>query len=143
MKLRLLNTTQGLIPLYDEDYDEKKRLKVGETYEAEIRLKRNVRLHNKFFSLLNIAWEYLPGETQDGFRSKDGFRQYVTVAAGYYDTYFNPRLNEFVEVPKSIAFDNMDNAEFTQLYESVKAVIWRMIGNRVQMEEFEKVLSNF
>ena len=39
--------------------------------------------------------------------------------------------------------DNMDNAEFTQLYESVKDVIWRMIGNKVQMEEFEKVLSNF
>lgn len=52
MKLYLLNTREGLKPMYDEDYDEKKKLKIGEVYEAEIRQPRNLRFHRKYFALL-------------------------------------------------------------------------------------------
>lgn len=143
MKLRVVNTPLGLKPLYDEDLDEKKKLKLGEVYQAEIRLVRNYQFHKKAFALLNLAWAYLPERTQNGFRSIDGFRSYITVAAGYYDLYFNPRLKEFVEVPKSWAFDSMDNAAFTDFYEKVKDVIWGIIGKWVTPEEFERNLMNF
>lgn len=143
MKLRLLNTPLGLKPLYDEDLDEKKKLKLGEVYQADIRLVRNLAFHKKSFALLNLAWAYLPERTQNGFRSIDGFRAYITVAAGYYEVYFNPRLKEFVEVPKSWAFDSMDNAEFTEFYDKVKDVIWGIIGKWVTPEEFERNLINF
>ena len=33
MKLLLQNTSHGLIPLYDADYEEKKRLKIGEIHK--------------------------------------------------------------------------------------------------------------
>jgi len=42
----------------------------------------------------------LPERTQNGFRSFEGFRAYLLVAAGFYDSYFSPRLKEFVEVPQ-------------------------------------------
>ena len=35
MEIRLLNTPSGLKPLYDEDYDQKKKLKIGEIYKAK------------------------------------------------------------------------------------------------------------
>lgn len=143
MKLRLLNTPLGLKPLYDEDLDEKKKLKLGEVYQADIRLVRNLQFHKKAFALLNLSWQYLPERTQNGFRSIDGFRSYITVAAGYYEVYFNPRLRDFVEVPRSWAFDSMDNAEFTTFYEKIKDVIWGIIGKWVTAEEFEKNLINF
>lgn len=143
MKIKVVNTPFGLKPLYDEDLDEKKKLKLGEVYQAEIRLVRNYQFHKKAFALLNLAWAYLPERTQNGFRSIDGFRAYITVAAGYYDLYFNPRLREFVEVPKSWAFDSMDNAEFGDFYEKVKDVIWGILGKWVTPEEFEKNLMNF
>ena len=36
MKIYCQVTAQGLVPMYDSDYDEKQRLKVGETVLCEI-----------------------------------------------------------------------------------------------------------
>lgn len=143
MKLNLLNTPHGLVPITDEDYDEKKRLKLGTIYSAEIKVPRNYKFHKKFFALLNTAWAYLPERTQNGFRSIDGFRQYLTVAAGHYDTFFSPSRKEFVEIPKSISFGSMSEEEFEELYENVYRVIFSIIGKYVNEEEFKTNLANF
>ena len=145
MKISLFNTPQGLIPLYDEDLDEKKKLRLGEVYAAEIRVPRNYKFHKKFFALINTGYSLLPERTQNGFRSVEGFRQYVTVAAGYYDTYFSPRLREFVEVPKSISFASMDDGEFSKCYDAVKDVIWGILSSKINItqEVFERYLSTF
>lgn len=143
MKLQLLNTPQGLKPCYDEDYDEKKKLKIGEIYEAEIKLQRNPKFHRLFFSLLNAGYSLLPEWTQNGFRSVEGFRSYLLVTAGFYDTYFNPRLREFVEVPKSLKFSSMDNEEFERMYNAVKDVIFALLGDRITERQFEETLANY
>jgi len=77
MKIRLLNTARGLIPCYDDDFDEKKKLKIGEEYVAEI------------------------------------------------------------------AFDKMDEAEFSELYERVKDVLFEVFLKNISIEEFEANLMNF
>ena len=143
MKLNLLNTPQGLKPCYDEDYDEKRKLKMGEVYEAEIKLQRNPQFHRKFFSLINAGYAFLPERTQNGFRSVEGFRKYLIVAAGFYDLYFNPRLGGFVEMPKSLKFSSMDNEEFERVYEAVKDVIFSLIGESITESQFEESLANF
>lgn len=143
MRLQLLNTPQGLKPCYDEDYDAKKKLKIGEIYEAEVKLQRNPQFHRKFFALINAGYTFLPERTQNGFRSVEGFRSYLLVAAGFYETYFNPRLREFVEVPKSLKFSAMDNEEFERVYESVKDVIFALIGESITESQFEESLANF
>ena len=142
MKINLLCTAHGLVPLYDRDYDLKKRLRVGETYVADIKVSRNVQFHRKYWALLNAAWSILPERTSKGFRSLEGFRSYVIVAAGFYDVYY-PRLKEFVETPKSIAFDKMDEITFSDLYDRSKDVIWGIIGDYVTEEQFDTILSNF
>lgn len=145
MKLMLQNTAVGLVPLYESDFEEKRKLKVGQVYQAEIKVARNSRFHRKFWAMLNTAWALLPEKTQNGFRSFDGFRAYLLVAAGFFDTYYSPRLKEFVEVPKSISFAQMDEPEFNECYERVKDVIWAVLKPRVQITEevFEKYLQNF
>lgn len=143
MKIKLLNTNSGLVPLYDEDFDEKKKLKIGECYEAEIRLKRNIKFHRKFMALLNCAWAYLPEKTQEGFRTIENFRKYLTVAAGFCDVFFSPKLGQWVEMPKSLSFDKMDDAEFQDLYSSVRTVIDKILSGYVSPEEFSKHLLNF
>lgn len=55
MKIKLLNTSVGLKPLYDEDFEEKKKLKIGEVYEATIKRPRNLSFHRKYFGLINLA----------------------------------------------------------------------------------------
>lgn len=143
MKINLLNTAHGLVPLYDEDYDEKRKLKVGQVYQAEVKVQRNYKFLRKAFALLNAAWELMDETQQAAWRSKEGFRQYLTVTAGFYDVYYNQRLQTFVECPRSWAFDSMTEDEFSGLYDRMKDVIYSVLGSKVTEEVFEQVLSNF
>lgn len=143
MKLTCINTAHGLVPMYDEDFDEKKKLAIGQAYECDVKVLRNVRFHRKAFALLNAAWSLMNEHQQAGWRSKDGFRNYLTVAAGHYDVYFNQRLNAFVETPRSWSFDKMDEAEFSDLYSRMKDVVFLVLGGKVTEETFNKVLANF
>lgn len=143
MKLNLINTSEGLKPCYDDDYDEKKKLRLGEVYAADIKPARNLRFHRLYFALINLAWEYLPESQTAGFRSKENFRKYVEIAAGCCDVIYHPRFRDWVEVPRSISFDRMDEAEFRDVYDRVRDVIFSIIGRFVTREEFERNLSNF
>lgn len=143
MKLLVINTPRGLVPLGDDDYDEKKKLKLGQTYSVEIKIARNVDFHRKYFALISYAWEFLNEQETERFRTKENFRKYVEVAAGHCDVIFHPRLQEYVEIPKSISFGKMDNAEFSDLYQRVKDVIFSIIGDRVTQDQFERLLLDF
>lgn len=143
MKLLVVNTPRGLVPLGDDDYEEKKKLKLGQTYSVEIKVARNVDFHRKYFALISYAWEFLNEQETERFRTKENFRKYVEVASGHCEVIFHPRLQEYVEIPKSISFGKMDNAEFSDLYKRVKDVIFSIIGNRVSQDQFERLLLDF
>ena len=55
MKLFLRNTISGLVPLYPSDFDEKRKLKLGWDYEADIVHPRNLGFHKKFM-VFYIFW---------------------------------------------------------------------------------------
>lgn len=143
MKLLVVSTPRGLVPLGDDDYEEKKKLKLGQTYSVEVKVARNVDFHRKYFALISYAWEFLNEQEAERFRTKENFRKYIEVAAGHCDVIFHPRLQEYVEIPKSISFGKMDNAEFSDLYKRVKDVIFSIIGNRVSQDQFERLLLDF
>ena len=143
MKIQVICTTNGLVPLGDDSYEEKRKLRVGQVYECEVKVVRNYRFLKKAFALLNAAWSLMNERQQAGWRSKEGFRNYLTVAAGHYDTYYNQRLQAFVELPRSWSFDKMDEAEFSDLYSRMKDVVFLVLGDRVTEEIFNRVLANF
>lgn len=144
MKLKLLNTPLGLKPCYEDDYDEKKKLKIGEVYEADIKLVRNIRFHRLFFALINLGYAYLPEKAQTGvFGSVEGFRKSVIIAAGFTKVYWNIRQRCFVEEAESISFNNMDDARFRDVYDRCKDVIFNLISRYVTKEDFERNLMNF
>lgn len=139
----VVNTPRGLVPFGDDDYEEKKKLKVGQTYSMEVKVVRNVDFHRKYFAMISYAWEYLNEVEVERFKTKDNFRKYIEITAGHCDVIFHPRLQEFVEIPKSISFSSMDNAAFSDLYGRVKNVIFSIIGTRVSEEEFEHLLMDY
>ena len=143
MKLFLYNTPSGLKPLYDDDFDAKKKLKIGQVYQVEIQLARNYELLKKAHALVNLAWEYLPERQTAGFRSKENFRKYLTVAAGFTDLFYSPKLKDWVAAPRSWSFGSMSEEEFQELYEGIYREIFRIIGRYVSEEEFKANLSNF
>lgn len=144
MKILLLNTRQGLKPMYDEDYDEKKKLKIDEVYEAEIRLPRNLKFHRKYFALLRCAWEYLDEHKQAFFKNDlEVFRKSLQVTAGWCEPLFDFETQEWYHAPKSISFETMKESEFETLYNNVRDILFNAIIPNISKEEFERNLVNF
>ena len=143
MKLHVINTSRGLlIPETDEDYEKKGTLQIGKTYSVDIRLVRNPDFHRKYFAMLNCAWSLLPQSVQEGFRSRENFRKYVQIAAGFSEPFFHP-TEGFIDMPKSIDFESMDELEFQDLYQKVRTVIDSIVQRYITTEQFEKTLMNF
>lgn len=138
-----MNTAQGLKPMYDEDFDEKKRLKIGQVYRAKVTVPRNISFHRKYWSMISCAWDLLTERQREFFGSKESFRKTLQVAAGHCERVFHLRLREWVEVPKSIAFDKMSGDEFEDLYRGVRDVLLRVFLKHLTIEQFEDVLMNY
>lgn len=134
VKITVRNTINGLVPLYSSDLEEKRKLKIGETYQVEVKRPRNYQFHKKFFALLNIGWENtdvdMPFET---------YRRWVTMRAGFYKVYHTPK-GELYE-PESIAFSSMDDDTFSEVYDRVLNIILKDTG--AEKPDVEAMLIDF
>jgi hypothetical protein len=63
-------------------------------------------------------------------KSFDAYRAWVTLESGHYDAIQLPD-GTLRKHPRSIAFANMDETEFQQLYKAALDVLWRWILSRV------------
>lgn len=144
MKINLVVTSEGFRCATDDDYEKKKTLKRGTVVQCTILEYRNYRFHRLYFSLINLSWEYLSEQQRAFFKDNvDAFRKTVEVAAGHYEPVYSVARQSWLEVPKSIAFDKLDEASFHQLYEKVKSVIFSMFIPDVSKDAFEYELRNF
>jgi hypothetical protein len=124
MVLYLLNTSSGLKPLYDEDADEKRKLKLGETYRATIVHPRNILFHRKFFALIKLGFENskmvehsrLASETNEKVipMTQESYRKFALIKSGFANVYQTTK-GVFVEA-QSISFDSMDEGQFSEVY---------------------------
>jgi hypothetical protein len=134
MKILLRNTIHGLIPIYPSDVDEKRKLKLGEDYEAEIKLPRNYQFHKKLFALFNLGHQSsrmdLPFEV---------YRKIMTVRAGFFTAYQTDK-GVYYE-PDSLSFTAKDEAQISEVYSRVLDAIIKDIGST--SEEIEKALIEF
>jgi len=125
------NTEKGLIPLYPEDLDEKKKLKLGEMVKCERWKERNIKFHKKFFALLKIGLENTKTFTEP--IPFNAYRAWAVMKAGYHELYKTNR--GLMVLPKSISFKSMDEDEFQELYSAVLDVIIRDTGADKQFIE--------
>lgn len=138
-----MNTAQGLKPLYDDDFEEKKKLRIGQTYKAKVTVPRNILFHRKYWSMITCAWDLLTEKQREFFGNKESFRKTLQVAAGHCERVFHLRLREWVEVPKSIAFDKMNGDEFEELYRGVREVLLTVFLKHLTIEQFEETMINY
>lgn len=144
MKINLVVTDMGLVAATDDDKAQLKTLKRGNVVECTVKEVRNYSFLRKYFALINCAWEYLSETQQDFFyNSKDSFRKTVEISAGHCEPVFNRTRNEWVDMPKSVAFDKLTESEFSQLYERVKDVIYQSFILDENKDEFEQNLKWF
>lgn len=143
MKFNVVNTIQGLVPCDDNDFEVKKRLKIGETYEVSVVRFRNYQFHKKYFAMINCAWEYLDERQTRFFRSKEVFRKTMEVSAGHCEKIYSVRMKSWIDIPKSIAFNKMSATEFEDLYNEVRAQIFSLALDHISEEEFTNALIHF
>lgn len=144
MKLNLVNTLDGFKIAQDTDFEEKRKLKLGMVYQAEIKLLRNYEFFKKFHKLIAVAWEYQNEKVQEHFKNdKNKFRESVQIAAGYTETFYSIERKEWIEKTKSISFESMSEEDFIDLYEKVKTVLFKIFLKNITEEEFMRNLSNF
>lgn len=134
MRLLCENRIQGLVPLYPSDFDDKRKLRLGETYQVEVTNPRNVGFHKKFFAMLNVGHENtsldMPFET---------YRKYMIVKAGFFTAYQTPKGIYYD--PNSISFASMSQDEFQEVYSRVLDKVIEDVG--LEREDLEKQLINF
>ncbi len=140
----LQNTGVGLVPSSEQDKEALGVMRLGEIVKAKISRPRNIKLHRKFFALLNIgfdAWEpsekeYRGHPVQKNF---ERFRHDVVIAAGFYaispDINGNPRA-----IAKSLRFGTMKEAEFERVYSKVADVLLQRILTSYTKEDLDEVV---
>lgn len=144
MKINLVRTAFGFLFATDDDAEKARKIKAGQVVEVNVKVLRNYAFLKKFWALINVAWSFLTESQQEFFHgSVDGFRCTLEVAAGYYDEFYDATRKSWVQKPKSIAFDKMDEAEFSKLYEAVVDVIFKIFLRQVNKDEFYQALKDF
>ena len=119
----------------------------GETCEVELKFPRNYKFHKKMFALFTVgfeAWE--PDRKRFSYNGRpiekdfEQFREDVVIASGRYIQTFDLKGRMKMKA-KSISFASMDDAEFSDLYESVLTVILNQVCvNYKNREELNSVV---
>ena len=109
-------TPNGLVPMYDSDYNEKQRLRDGDTVLCHISKPRNYEFHKKFFALVRITFDNLPERLIQmlGIRSEEDMLDCLKIDLGLFSTLWHGG-RQVVRLG-SISFAAMDNTEFEKFY---------------------------
>lgn len=91
-------------------------LEQGEMMTIDVWFDRNPALHGWHLLVLGAVFD-----NQEQFESEKGFRKWVEAGAGYADFLPGPK-GRMIAVPKSIAWDKLDDADFQEHHE--KAMDW-------------------
>lgn len=122
-------TPYGLVPLYDSDYDLKKRLRVGSIVKCKVSNPRNYEHHKKFFALVRLTFDNLPSNLAEYFKvhnEEDMLRRFKR-DLGYFKTSLNERGEKEIEY-QSISFSAMEQHEFERFYnQCIDLVLYKYI----------------
>lgn len=146
MELMLIKTPTGLIPMGHDSTEKYQKLKQGQVYRIELTRPRNPKFHRKFMALIGIgfdAWEP-PQREHCGLvlmKNFERFRKDVVIATGRYDAHVNLRGEARLEA-HSIAFGNMAEDEFEQLYSDAIDVLLQRVLSHYRRRDLEQVVEN-
>lgn len=136
MDIFLTKTLNGLAPSDEEAKQAIRRWKVGETLKCSVKKPRDYKNHKRYFALLNLTFE-----NQDRYTSFEHFRKAVQLAAGHVDELVTIE-GEVVFLPKSIAYDSLDEMEFCKVFGEAMTVCAKILGDldldelRVEVERY-------
>ena len=123
-----------------------KDMEAGELFEFSYRFPRNPKFHNLHMRMVRDLFE-----NQELVLKFDLFREWVTVGAGYSDNVPGPH-GKTITIPRSIAFDKMDDVEFEAYHQAVKGFmrstectrpLWPRSPDHEAAESIEQIIEKY
>jgi hypothetical protein len=102
-----------LTPVDETGEEALRKLKFGDVVTVEVKKPRNGKHHRLYWALVGIVHH-----NQDRYETTEQLHTALKIAAGHYELLTMPNGNEY-KIPRSIAFDTMDQLEFSQFYDRV------------------------
>ena len=122
MKVFLRREGSRLAPAGADDEEKIRGLRGENWYKADLRKVRNPGHHRKAFALIKLMFD-----SQERYETIDDLLVELKVRTGWYHEHILPS-GQLVYVPKSIAFENMDQIEFEAFYEKLVNVAVTQYG---------------
>lgn len=129
MKAILVKTESGLRGSTPSDHDAwakfKRRLDrmaPGTWLRLEWAVPRHGKHHRKLFALLSMV-----ADNSETYDTPEKALVAVKLVSGHADPVIDPRTGEFTQVPRSIAYESMDQDEFECFYEAAIDGVLRYI----------------
>lgn len=136
MDIFLTRTLAGLVPTDEAAKQAVRRWKMGETLKCSVRKPRDYTNHKRYFALLNLTFA-----NQEKYLSFEHFRKAVQIAAGHVDELITLD-GEITFLPKSIAYDALDEMEFSKVFAETMTVCAKILGDldldelRIEVERY-------
>lgn len=118
MQLHLKKTLAGFSLADEMSVENAKRFKVGEIYKAEVVKPRSRKTLGRWWVLCQMILD----NTED-FRSKEQISDYLKIRAGHSTSIVSKSTGEIFHVANSISFDEMEEAQFQDLWQRVCDVV--------------------
>lgn len=117
MELYCKVTSNGLVPLDDNDLSNYRKLKLESDVRVQITQPRNIKFHRKLFALLQLVIENMPDRLRAnrGIHSVEALLAALKIDMGYFSTVKIDGRN-LIKL-KSISFAKMDEAQFSRFYD--------------------------
>lgn len=110
MRLLFRKNLGRLEPVDDAGQEAMRGIKHGADVWVEVVRARNVKHHRLYWTLVNTVFE-----NQERYETRDQLHNALKLAAGIYEPLEMPN-GAIHKIPGSIAFDKMDQIEFSAFY---------------------------
>lgn len=142
MKAMLVKTDRGLRGVTSDDHAawlkfrrKLESMKPGTYFRMEWARPRNGQHHRKFFALLHLI-----AENSEVYDTTEKALVAVKLVTGYADPFIDPKTGELVQLPRSIAYDAMDQDEFDAFYSSAVDGVLKHILPHITTAQADRLL---
>jgi len=120
-------TSYALMPAHQQDEDEIKKLPKGQPLRVKVTRMRNIQFFRKWWALVDYAFnEWTPPADTIGEKNRERFRKDLIIRCGFYQQHV--RIDGSIRTEaRSIAFKNMTEDEFEELYDKTIDVIIKYV----------------
>jgi hypothetical protein len=120
MKFMVTKHLGKLAPVDDIGAQYLSKIKQGDTFEVEIKRLRNGKHHRLFWKLCSVV-----ADNSDRYGDAEQVAMAFKIATGHVVPFIHPLTGAVYWTPKSIAFDKMDQTEFSVFFDKCVDVVMR------------------